>query len=199
MPDIRRMPLLLMVAASVSVCRASDTTAPATQPATLPAHTPASQSVAMREIVNREQRFRLKCPADWIEPEHPANGQVFSVQKPGGSPQDTQFGVVGLRIDNGPEGMSDKAILMDLSGSIAGAVFKSGGKKITVKPDTLGVIAARRIRFLNEQPAATTEVMYVIAVKKRIEYVFNVAAPQQQFEEMLPAVEELLKSFEVLD
>src|ERR1700719_4722401 len=78
---------------------AADTTAPSTQPATV-------------EFVSPEFRFRLRHPANWIRPEHPVNDQVFSVRTPDISPTDARFGVVGLKIDNGPEGQSDAATLL---------------------------------------------------------------------------------------
>jgi hypothetical protein len=167
---------------------AADTTAPTTQAATA-------------EFVSPEFRFRLRHPADWIRPQHPVNDQVFSVRTPDMSPTDARFGVVGLKIDNGPEGQSDTATLLELSDSIAGYVFKNGGQHVTVKPDRIGVanLSARRIRFVSDQPSGKIATMYVVAVRKRTEYVFNVAAPVELFDEMLPGVNEVLKSFELLD
>jgi hypothetical protein len=175
--------------ATASALLAEPTTAPTT-----------TTAPAMAEFVSPEFRFRLKYPSDWIVPEHPVNGEVFSVRTPPISESDSRFGVVGLRIDNGPEGRSDNATMMDLSGSIAGYVFKSGGQHVTIKPDVVGgTMSARRIRFETEQPSGKIETMYVVTVKKRIAYVFNVAAPAEKFDAMLPQVEAVLKSFEVLD
>src|SRR5439155_14474847 len=139
-------------------------------------------------------------PAGWVLPEHPVKGEVFSVRTPVISASDQRIGVVGLRIDNGPEGRSDAATMMELSSSIAGYVFKNGAQHVVVKPDALsnGTLPARRIRFLTDQPSGKVATMYVVAVHKRVEYVFNIAAPAEQFDAMLPQVEALLKSFEVL-
>jgi hypothetical protein len=168
---------------------AADTTAPATT------------QTATAEFVSPEFRFRLRYPAEWTRPEHPVNDQVFSVRTPDIRPADHRFGVVGLKIDNGPEGQSDAATLMELSGSIAGYVFKMGGQHVTIKPDKIGVanLPARRIRFVSDQPSGKIATMYVIAVRKRTEYVFNIAAPVEMFDEMLPRVNELLKSFELIE
>jgi hypothetical protein len=168
---------------------ASDTTAPSTQPA------------ATVEFVSPEFRFRLRHPAEWVRPKHPVNDQVFSVRTPDTGAADARFGVVGLKIDNGPEGQSDSATLLELSDSIAGYVFKNGGQHVTVKPDKIGVanLSARRIRFVSDQPSGKIATMYVVAVRKRTEYVFNIAAPVDLFDTMLPDVNEVLKSFELID
>jgi hypothetical protein len=169
---------------------------PSTAPSTEPTSAPAT-----KEFNSGEFRFRLKYPADWVLPEHPVNGEVFSLRTPVISASDKRFGVVGLRIDNGPEGATDVATMMELSSSIAGYVFKNGAQHVIIKPDALsgGSLPARRIRFVTDQPTGKVATMYVVAVHKRVEYVFNIAAPAEQFEQMLPQVEALLKSFEVLD
>src|SRR5947208_2974758 len=145
---------------------------------------PATSQVATTEFVSPEFRFRLRHPAAWIRPEHPVNDQVFSVRTPDIGPTDARFGVVGLKIDNGPEGQSDAATLVELSDSIAGYVFKNGGQHVTVKGDKIGVanLPARRIRFVSDQPSGKIATMYVVAVRKRTEYVFNVAAPVELFD-----------------
>src|SRR5258708_4427125 len=89
-------------------------------------------------FLSPEFRFRWKYRADGLLPEHPVHDQVFSVRTPDISPTDKRFGVVGLRIDNGPEDQSDNATLLELSDSLAGYVFKSGAQHVTVKPDKLG-------------------------------------------------------------
>ena len=160
---------------------------------------PATSQVATTEFVSPEFRFRLRHPAAWIRPEHPVNDQVFSVRTPDISQTDKRFGVVGLKIDNGPEGQSDAATLLELSDSIASYVFKMGGQHVVMKPDKVGVanLPARRIRFVSDQPSGKIATMYIIAVRKRTEYVFNVAAPAEMFEAMLPGVNEVLMSFEL--
>ena len=167
-----------------------------TEPTTAPATSPDT-----KEFTSPELRFRLRYPADWIAPEHPVNDQVFSVRTPALSATDHRFGVVGLRLDNGPEGQPDRATLLEISGSIAGYVFKNGGKKVTIKDDKIGVanLPARRIRFLTDQPDGQVVTMYVVAVHKRTEYVFNIAAPAEMFDRILPDVNELLKSFDLIE
>ncbi|HSV16597.1 MAG TPA: hypothetical protein VLI90_20200 [Tepidisphaeraceae bacterium] len=162
---------------------------------------PSTTQSATTEFVSPEFRFRLRHPAQWTRPEHPVNDQVFSVRTPDVAPGDHRFGVVGLKIDNGPEGQSDAATLLELSDSIAAYVFKGGAQHVTVKPDKIGVanILARRVRFVTEQPSGKIATMYVIAVRKRTEYVFNIAAPVELFDTMLPGVDELLKSFELIE
>ena len=186
------VPLALIALTSIARAAEGPTTAPASEPSTAP---------AVSEFASAEFRFRLKYPAGWVLPEHPVNGEVFSLRTPVVSASDKRFGVVGLRIDNGPEGRTDVATMMELSSSIAGYVFKNGAQHVIVKPDALsdGTLPGRRIRFWTVQPEGKVATMYVVAVHKRVEYVFNIAAPAEQFEAMLPQVEALLKSFEVLD
>jgi hypothetical protein len=153
----------------------------------------------MREFASDEFHFRLKYPADWLVPQKPIGGAVFSARTPALGPKDARFGVVGLRIDQGPQNRSDHDTLMELSAAMAGYVFNHGGKKVTIRPDQLGGLPARRVRFISDEPSGPIATMYVVAVKHRIEYVFSIAAPAEKFDELLPEVEAMLKSFEVLD
>lgn len=180
--------------ASLLLCVVTALASRATPPTT-------TTAPALLEFVSAEYRFRLNHPAEWLVPEHPVSGEVFSLRTPAISPSDARFGVVGLRIDNGPDGQSDVATLIDLGGTIAGYVFKNGGQKVIVKPDQLGAaaLAARRIRFVTDQPSGKIATMYVVAVRKRIEYVFTVAAPVELFDQLLPRVDALLKSFELIE
>lgn len=165
-------------------------TAPATQPATAP---------MAREFTSDKFHFRVKYPAGWLVPPQPIGTEVFSARTPAFGPKDARFGAVGLRIDQGPQGRSDRSILMELSAAMAGYIFNHGGKKVTIRPDQLGNLPARRVRFISDQPSGPVATMYVVAVKHRIEYVFSIAAPAEKFDELLPAVETMLKSFEVLE
>ena len=167
------IPFLLLIAAG-----------PATQPSTAP---------AVRDFVSGEFRFHLQYPADWIVPPEPVHDQVFSVRTPV-SPSG-KFGEVGLRIDSGPVDMVDKAALIDLSGSVVGIVQHNGGKNVRITRGQLGGYPSRTVRFQTEG----TEAMYVMTVHQHIQYVFNVAAPEEKFEAFLPSVEALLKSFELIE
>jgi hypothetical protein len=113
---------------------------------------------------------------------------------------DKNLGVMGLRIAEGPAAGSDEQILQTVSGEMVDYLFNHGGKKITIQPDKLGDIPGRRIRCSTDQSAAaTTAAIYIFAVHNRTEYVFTVAAPADQIDKMLPAVDAVLKSFKVLE
>jgi hypothetical protein len=149
-------------------------------------------------------RFRLDYPADWTLLEKPVNHQVLSMQTQPVNRADQNLGVMGLRIDSGPDGATDEQILKVLSGGMVDYVFNHGAKNVTVKSDTLGDIPARRIRFDTDKTTdagkrpATTTVIYIVAVHNRTEYVFTAAAPADQIAKMFPGVDAVVKSFRVL-
>ena len=158
--------------------------APATQPSTAP---------ATKDFTSSEFRFRLRYPAGWIVPPESVHDQVFSVRTP--TEPDGQFGEVGLRIDTGPADMPDKATLVDLSGTVVGIVQHNGGQHVRITRGQLGGYPSRIVRFTTEN----TEAMYVMTVHQHVQYVFNVAAPAKRFDGLLPSVQALLKSFELLE
>ena len=175
---------------------------PATRPSTEPDH-PAAVSVVpiikLADFTSNEFRFRLRYPADWIVLEHPVNNQVFSLQTEPVNAADANLGVAGLRIDTGPEGTSDVQSLKNVSDAIVDYLFNHGGKKISIKTSALGTLDARQVTVTNEHSTGDTQAMYVIAVHQRIEYVFTIAGPADEFVKMQPKVDLLLKSFELME
>ena len=158
--------------------------APASQPSSAP---------ATKDFSSDEYRFRLQYPAGWIVPPEPVHDQVFSVRTPADA--SGKFGEVGLRIDSGPIEMTDKAALVELSGTVVGIVQHNGGHAVRITRGQLGGYPSRIVRFQTGE----TEAMYVMTVHQHVQYVFNVAAPAKQFDALLPAVEMLLKSFELIE
>ncbi len=158
-----------------------------------------------------EHGFKLQVPADWIVPERPDEGQVFTVWMPlhrpttgpTTSPVDRlQVGGVGLRIEQGPPGMSDGQIVHDLSGTMADQLFHEADKGIrhvTIRPAVVGTMPARQIGFVVDHPGGPVAVLYIVGVHKGTEYVFNTAAPADQFDELLPDVKAMLASFDLRD
>jgi hypothetical protein len=179
MTDLPRLtPLLLLMILGLG---AATTTAPTTEP-------------ALREFSSRQYRVRWKYPADWIVANPPMQGKVFSAHVPGGD-----NGFVNLRIARGSQGSSDAAILVDVADGLASFVFKNGGEHVKIKPEQIGDLPARRITFEKQGESQRVKAAYVVAVKDGVEYVFNFAAPAVVFDSLEPAVNEMLKSFEVLD
>ena len=172
-------------------------------PATKPATRPTAAFVS-------DYGFRLKYPADWIVPAHPDEGQMFTVYLPldrpatrpvAGKLKGVQVGGLGLRIEQGPSGVPDKNIVRDLSGTMAANLFADldlAAKHVAVRPATVGDLPARQVRFEvapNGGPAVT--VVYVIAVRKGTEYVFNAAVPSAKFDALWPDMAAVLASFDV--
>jgi hypothetical protein len=153
--------------------------------------------------------FQLKVPLEWIVPDRPDEGQVFTVwmplhrstSRPSAGPVDKlQVGGVGLRVEQGPPGMSDFQILRDLSGTMADQLFHEADKGIhhvTVRPAVIGTIPARQVGFVVDHPGGPVAVLYVVGVHKGTEYVFNTAAPADQFDALLPDVKAMLASFDL--
>jgi hypothetical protein len=154
---------------------------------------PTTQS-AQHEFTSPQYKIRLKYPADWTAPDPPLPGDIFSAQPP-----EPNRAMLNLRIDHAPPGAPDSATLVDLTDSMAGAIFKNGGEHVIIKPQTLGALPARRISFEKQGPADRVKGVYVVAVKDRVEYVFNFTASVQAFDSLLPAMNDLLNSFELLD
>ena len=154
-----------------------------------------------------EYGFKLKVPADWIVPERPDEGQVFTVwmplHRPTTEPADKlQVGGVGLRVEQGPPGLPDKQVLRDLTGTMADQLFHEADKGIhhvTLRPADLGGIPARQVGFVVDHPGGPVAVLYVVGVHKGTEYVFNTAAPADQMDRLLPDVRAMLGSFDLRD
>lgn len=154
-----------------------------------------------------EYGFKLKVPADWILPERPDEGQVFTVWMPLHQPttgpatdQKLQVGGVGLRVEQGPAGVPDRAIVRDLTGTIADHLFNQADKGIrhvTIKPAKVGFLPAREVAFTVDHPGGPLSVLYVVAVRKGTEYVFNTAAPSEQMDKLLPEIRAMLASFDL--
>jgi hypothetical protein len=147
---------------------------------------------ATTEFTSSEHRLRFKYPVEWIVPERPLQGAIFSAQIP-------PAGDISLRIDRSNQNSPDAAILMDVADALASVAFKSGGKHVTIKPDQLGDLPARRITVQSGDPPDTVQAVYIVAVKDRVEYVFHFAGPAKLLDSQLPAINEMLKSFELLD
>ena len=187
-----RMPRLLVTPALLATVAA----APATRPT--------------RPFNSDEYGFRLKVPADWIVPEHPDDGQVFTVWMPLPKPATDgpatrpagpfRVGGVGVRIEQGPPGQPDRQVLRDLTDAMAADLFaddKLAAKHVAMRPATVGDLPARQVRFAVDQAGRPVVVLYVVAVRKGVEYVFNAAAPADQFDALLPDVLAMLASFDV--
>jgi hypothetical protein len=168
-------------------------------PAAQPASQPASQPIQLETFSSDQYRFTMDYPASWTVLEHPVNHQVLSMQTQPANATDKNLGVMGLRIADGPAAGSDEEILQTVSGEMVDYLFNHGGKKITIHPEKLGDIPARRIRCSTDQPAGATTAIYIIAVHNRTEYVFTIAAPADQIDKMLPGVDAVLKSFKLLE
>jgi hypothetical protein len=173
---------------------------PTTRPATAPTAT----------FDNDECGFKLKYPAGWIVPEHPDDGQVFTVWmplRPGTATRPTgalaghlSVGGVGLRVEQATRGVPDRQAVRELTDLIAANLFadeKLGAKHVALRPATVGDLPARQVRFIVQQPAGPVTVAYVIAVRNGTEYVFNAAAPSDQFDALWPSVEAMLASFDL--
>jgi hypothetical protein len=164
-----------------------------------PATKPTTQPIKLHSFDSNEFNFHLDYPDDWTVLEHPVNHQVFSMQTEPANAADKNLGVMGLRIDTGPASGNDSEILKQISGQMVDYLFNHGGKSIVIKPDQLGEIPARRIRFNTESTAGTTTAIYIVAVHNRTEYAFQIAAPAEQIEKMLRGAEAVLKSFKVTE
>jgi hypothetical protein len=152
---------------------------------------------ALAQFTSREFRVRITYPAEWIVAEHPSDGDVFSARIP--AAQTDGFGIVTLRIDRSQQGSSDAAMLVDLADSLASYVFKAGAEHVKINPDSLGDIPARRITSEKHGNSDPIKAVYIVAVKDRVEYVFNFTGPAANFDSLLPAVNDMLKRFEVLE
>jgi hypothetical protein len=172
------------------------------------AATPATRPTT--PFTSDEYGFRLEVPADWIVPEHPDDGQVFTVWMPLRSPAaggpatraagPFRVGGVGLRIEQGPPGQPDRQVVRDLTDSMAADLFadeKLAAKHVALRPATVGDLPARQVRFVVDQAGRPVAVLYVVAVRKGVEYVFNTAAPADQFDALLPDLLAMLASFDV--
>jgi len=165
-----------------------------------------------KPFVSDDYGFRLSVPADWIVPGRPDDGQVFTAwmplraaarggpaTRPGAGP--FRVGGVGLRVERGPRGQPDKQVLRDLTDSMAASLFadeKLAAKHVALRPATVGDLpAARQVRFTVDQDGRSVAVMYVVAVRNGVEYVFNIAAPADQLDGLLPDVTAMLASFDV--
>jgi hypothetical protein len=160
-----------------------------------PATQPTTQPIKLKHFDNNTFNFHLDYPDDWTVLEHPVNNQVFSMQTQAPDKADQNLGVMGLRIDTGPANANDDQLLKQISGQMVDYLFNHGGKNIAIKPDKLGDIPARRISVDTTTSTGTTKAIYIIAVQHHTEYVFNIAAPADQMEKMLPKAEEVVRSF----
>ena len=149
-----------------------------------------------------EYGFRLRVPVAWVVPERPDEGQAFTAHTPPLAttrPADRAgaVGVVSLKVGDGPEGATDPQILREGSDLLAATVFEHGGLHVTIRPGSLGTVAARRVRYTVDRPDGRVDVLTVIAVRKRVTYALTVAAPAGRLNELMPDVEPMLASFDL--
>lgn len=154
---------------------------------------PTTAPSATRLFVSSEHLFQLRYPADWVRPQQPVHGQLFSIRTPVFA--DGKFGELGLRIDSAPADTPDSVTLFNLSGSIVGVISHGGGKGLRITKGELAGFPSRIVSFHTD----ATRVMYIMMVRKHVEYVFNVAAPTGQFDAILPKVNRLLESFALIE
>ncbi len=158
-----------------------------------------TQAIRLEHFTSNASNFSLDYPASWTVLDKPANNQVFSMQTEPVNAADQKLGVMGLRIDTQPQPGTDAQILKSTTGQMVDYLFNHGAKHTMIKSDQVGDIPARRIRFESgESPGGTTAV-YIVAVHRQITYVFTIAAPDDQIEDMLTRAQIVLKSFKVDD
>jgi hypothetical protein len=160
-----------------------------------PATQPASHPVRLKHLDINAYNLHLDYPADWTVLDPPVNNQVLSMQTQAPGKADRNLGVMGLRINTGPETADDAQLLKEISGGMVDYLFNHGGKNIAIKPDKLGDIPARRISVDTDSAKA----VYMVAVLHHTEYVFNIAAPADQMEKMMSAALEVIRSFKITE
>ena len=182
-----------------SVCLLALAAAPATGPATRP-------TVVFN---SDEYGFKLHVPAGWIVPARPDAGQVFTVwmplaagaaTRPTGAVGSVRVGGAGLRVEQGRAGVADGQLLRDLTGLMAANLFadeKLGAKHVALRPARVAGFPARQVRFVVDQGQGPVTVAYVVAVHKGVEYVFNAAAPSEQFDRLWPDLAAMFDSFDL--
>ena len=193
-----RPALILAVALLVA---AAPTTGPAKRPTTT--------------FAGDDGGFSLKVPVDWIVPPRPDEGQRFTVWLPlsgaATRPADAIRGVKGVKVggmglrvggaEGDADGKTDRQILRDLTGLMAANLFADldlGAKHVAIKPAAVGELPSRQVRFVvRPGGGAEVTVVYVVAVRKGTEYVFNAAIPTDRFDALWPDVERVLASFQV--
>ena len=168
--------------------------------AVLAAANPATRPT--QRFVSDEYGFELRLPADWVVPNQPDGGQALTAHGPplpATRPADRAgaVAVAGLKVGYGPPGMSDGQILREASDLLAGQVFQHGGRHVTLRPGSLGAVAARRVGYTVDRPDGAVDVLTVIAVRHRTTYVFTVAAPAGRLAGLMPAVNATVGSFDL--
>ena len=159
---------------------------------------------------SREYGFKLKVPAGWIVPDRPDEGQVFTAWLPlragpatGPATRPTgvlRVGGAGLRVEQGRAGVPDGQLVRDLTGLMAANLFaddRLGAKHVALRAAKVADLPARQVRFVVDQGHGPVTVVYVVAAHNGVEYVFNAAAPSDQFDALWPDLAALFASFDL--
>jgi hypothetical protein len=153
---------------------------------------------------DQQSRFAVTCPSDWTRVNPPAVGQIFSARTPD-FPPSTQpttspstrpaadFGTLGIALQEDPQSTSDALTLHDVSAGIADFAFNHGGTHVTIKPDKIDGIDARRIRFHTGGKSAVV----VVVVKDHVAVIINATAPADRFDGYLPQVQAALDGMKI--
>lgn len=186
--------------------------APAQSAATRPAGPATAPALPLVPWSSERFRVRLRYPRPWHIVATPPVGTVFSAHIPLHDPPGPAA-TISLRMDRavaadkiGPDPSgTDRAAMMDIADAMAAYVFNNGGRKVTIRPDTLGsktlpggAIPARRVRYLTDLPSGPAATLDVVAVKNGIAYVWTISGPAGSFDPLLPQVQQMLDSFETL-
>ncbi len=164
----------------------------------------AALAAAPLSYTDHQSRFAVTCPSDWIQIDPPAAGQIFSARTPDFPPSTgpttspstrpaADFGTLGIAVQEDPQSASDELTLHDVSAAIADFAFNHGGAHVTIKPDNVGGIDARRIRFQTGGKSAVV----VVVVKDHVAVIVNATAPADRIDGYLPQVQGVLDGMKV--
>ena len=192
-------------------CRPDDFGSVTTTPGSSGRHAPAlilflalvAAGPATTDYTDPQDRFSLTYPSDWTVVDPPAAGQVFSLRAPEPTPTTApattapskNFCILGVHVQDDPQAQSDRQTLMDVSAAVVDVVSHHGGGKVFIKPDTVGGLPARRVRFQTPPEDGGRSAVCIVVVKNHRAFVITAAGPADQFDAFLPKVEAALKTF----